>query len=82
MGLRCCWRGSPAVGDDDRCAERVDRRAGRARYAGDVRADGTDGHGHTGGLPANRSAAHYAAAYDPPDDAGTANHRSSAGHGP
>lgn len=57
MGVRCCGRRSPAVGDDDRRAERIDRRTGRAGHgASDVCAGGAARHRHTGGMPADRSA--------------------------
>jgi hypothetical protein len=58
MAVRCCGCGSPAGGDDDRCAERIDRRPGCVGDgASDVCADGTARHGRSGGLHADRSAA-------------------------
>jgi hypothetical protein len=64
MGVRSCGRGSPAVGDDDRRAERIDRATGRAGHgASDVCADGTARHGHTGSLHTDSRAANDDSAY-------------------
>jgi hypothetical protein len=81
MAVRCCGCGSPADGDDDRCAERIDRRPGWVGdVASDVCADGAARHGCSGGLHADRSAANDD---DADADAGTfANPGASANPGP